>query len=74
MCRETSTLLEGGGGLLIQALLSIMLQNLFQRFWPGLPLEIFFKRLLVVSKTKKHQFGGKADSFHFFKAVYCNMH
>ena len=41
-----------------------MIQNLFQIFWPGLSLEIIFEILLIFSKTKKNQLGGRADSFH----------
>ena len=33
----------------------------------------FFKRLLVVFKTKKDRLGVKADNFNFLKSVYCNM-
>ena len=74
VCRETATLLEEvGERLFIQALLSVKLQNLLQIFWPGLSFKSFFKRLLVVFKTKKVWSGERADNFNFLKSVYCNM-
>ena len=60
MYRETSTLLEGvGEGLFIQALPSIMLQNLFQIFWAGLSLKFILRDYLQFSKLKNFSWEGE---------------
>ena len=57
LCRETSTLLKGvGERLFIQALPLVMLQNLFQIFWPGLPLE-FFKEIACSFQNQQNSVG-----------------